>query len=205
MHWNPHTPSTESNPLVPYKTPRTGSANFSRGHRRRLAQAPAGIAQLKGALGRRRCLTLTDPERWNSRFRSLHQAPHRGDRWLQRGGEEGARGGGSSPRSSNPSLNWPLSLIRGCRSSSGCTEELSGAGLGAGAPAEGAWPRGGGRGTPGPGGLRRSLPGAGSMAPGLQIPRGEADHDGDTSPKCQGRRGAERELHPDRGERQVRR
>lgn len=137
-----------------------------------------------------------DPERWNSRFRCLHQAQHIGDRCLQRGGEEGARGGGSSPRSSNPSLNWPLSLIRGCLSSSGCAEELGGAGLGAGAAVEGAWPRGGGRGTPGPGGLRRSLPGAGSMAPGLQIPRGEADHDGDRSPKCQGRRARRESFTP---------
>lgn len=99
------------------------------------------------------------------------------------------RGGGSSPRSSKPSLNWPLSLIRGCGSSSGGAEELSGAGLGAGAAAEGAWPRGGGRGTPGPGGLRRSLPGAGSMAPELQIPRGEADHDGDTKSGVPGTEG----------------
>ena len=40
--------------------------------------------------------------------------------------EHGAR----SPRSSSPSLNWPLSLIRSCRSSSGCggsrAGELSG-------------------------------------------------------------------------------
>lgn len=111
----------------------------------------------------------------------------------------------SKPRSSNPSLNWPLSLIRGCLSSSDCTEELIGAGLGAGAAVEGAWPRGGGRGTPGPGGLRRSLPRAGSMAPGLQIPRGEADHDGDTKSKVPETEGTERELRPYRGERQVRR
>lgn len=42
------------------------------------------------------------------------------------------------------------------------------------------------------------------MAPELQIPRGEADHDGDTKSGVPGTEGGrERELHPDRGERQV--
>lgn len=195
MHWNPHLPARRGIPRSPIRHQEPGLQTFPEGTGE-FWPRPTEIGKLKGALRRRRCASLTDPESWNSRFRSLHQAPHIGDRWLQRGGEERARGGGSSPRSSSPSLNWPLSLIRGCRSSSGCTEELIGAGLGAGAAVEGAWPRGGGRGTPGPGGLRRSLPGAGSMAPGLQIPRGEADRDGDTSPKCQGPRARRESFTP---------
>lgn len=80
---------------------------------------------------------------------------------------EGARGGARSPRSSSPSLNWPLSLIRSCRSSSDCGGSRAGelSGPGPGAAAKGARPRGGG-GTAGPGALRRSLPAAGSMARG---------------------------------------
>lgn len=34
------------------------------------------------------------------------------------------------------------------------------------------------------------------MAPGLQIPRGEADHDGDKSPKCQGPRAPRESFTP---------
>ena len=78
---------------------------------------------------------------------------------------EGARGGARSPRSSSPSLNWPLSLIRSCRSSSGCGGSRAGELSGPEAVAKGAWPLGGG-GTAGPGVLRRSLPAAVSMARG---------------------------------------
>lgn len=72
-------------------------------------------------------------------------------------------GGARSPRSSRPSLNWPLWLIRSCCPSSGCSGSCAGELSGPGVAAKGAWPRGGG-GTAGPGGLRCSLPAAGSMA-----------------------------------------
>lgn len=83
-----------------------------------------------------------------------------------------ALGGARSPRSSSPSLNWPLSLIRGCRSSSGCCGSRAGllSWPGLGAATKGVGPRGGG-GTAGPEGLRRSLPEAGSMARGSRSRR----------------------------------
>lgn len=100
-----------------------------------------------------------------------------------------ARESALSPRSSSPSPNWPLSLIRSCRSSAGCgcsrAEELSGPGLGA-AAAEGAWPRGG-AGTAGPGELRRSLPAAGSMARAAD-PGGGDERSADSTQKCEASR-----------------
>lgn len=81
-------------------------------------------------------------------------------------GQEPGRGQGPaarSPRSSRPSLNWPLWLIRNCCPSSGCGGSRAGGLSGPGAAAKGAWPRVRG-GATGPGGLRRSLPAAVSMA-----------------------------------------
>lgn len=94
-------------------------------------------------------------------------APHRTGRPGKGAAPGRLPGGVRSPRSSSPSLNWPLSLIRSCRSSSGLGGSRAGllCGPGPGAAAKGAWPRGG-AGTAGPEGLRRSLPAAGSMARG---------------------------------------
>lgn len=160
-------------------------SNFSSGRRSGLGwpggrRGPFGLAQAAAdprvpgrerLPRRRRARAVGLPP---SAFRAPRPAPGppaRGQERARRRAEPArgrGPGGARSPRSSSPSLNWPLWLIRSCRPSSGCSGSGAGELSGLGAVAKGAWPRGGGGGggTAGPGGLRRWLPAAGSMARG---------------------------------------
>lgn len=96
----------------------------------RAAPAPGGgAAALRALAGKSRPRAPERPEEPSTaprqpasrerRARSSGSAPRLASPRLAGGPGERGRAGVRSPRSSSPSLNWPLSLIRSCRSSSG--------------------------------------------------------------------------------------